>query len=142
MGDVVVKKWPLPDMDWSLHKIYYGFSHNKHGNPPYKVWMRDIQPRLLFGLGSKGCWAWDTRGTDVSAGKFYPVIRVPVEEWDHRKGKHSVNVRRYIASMFWDYPEDYVVYRDKARCDIYNCVNPHHFMITYRNNSDFKFGPK
>lgn len=78
-----------------------------------KEWLNHVEPRVVRG-SFLPCWVW-CGAVDQNG---YPIMRVA--------GK-IVMVHRFVAKIFWDFPNDYYVRR---KCSVNNCVNPNHLHIT------------
>lgn len=103
-------------------------------------WLRYIEPKVIRGSFAP-CWVWKGKMATFNKGTTketaYPVMVVPVNLFDERGAKKQVYVHRWIAQMLWEFPEDYVVYRNCPNGVIQNCVNPSHFVISHRSDREY-----
>lgn len=81
-----------------------------------RLWLRDIEPKIIR-EGFGGCWIWT--GTIDRSG--YGILK-----WTEGDKRVSVMVHRYVASMFWEFPE---AARVRQKCFVRNCLNPHHIYV-------------
>ncbi len=91
--------------------------HTRFENIP-KEWLNQIEPFVVRGPFLP-CWVWcgalDRNG--------YPIKNVDGV---------MVMVHRYVAKIFYDFPDNWYV---KRECNVQNCVNPNHLVITtYRKD--------
>jgi hypothetical protein len=78
-------------------------------------WLTVVEPRVVRG-SFLPCWIWTGRLNTYG----YPILNY-VDA--HTRKKTQMTVRRYVARIFWDLPEDWYVLMN---CQGVNCVNPHH----------------
>jgi len=91
------------------------------------LWRRFIEAKV-YRSEYMSCWTWIGRTSQDGYGSLY----IPVDLTDARPGKKRklVAAHRFAAQIFWEFDEGDVVYRT---CNVVNCVNPNHFVVTYRN---------
>jgi hypothetical protein len=80
-------------------------------------WLRNAEKHIMRG-SFLPCWIW-TGAHDMGG---YPVVNHP------QNGK--MLAQRWIASMFWDFPQEFFVTRTCLR---QNCVNPQHLVVQEEN---------
>lgn len=102
----ISKKRPIINLKTSLENI------------PVE-WLRNVEPHVQRGAFLP-CWVW----TGATDGKGYPLMRVTDVVTGERE---TVMVHRYVARIFFDFPEYYYVRRT---CRTKNCVNPAHIKVT------------
>lgn len=109
--------------------------------PPYSLWLKFIEPRIVtMGTEKEACWCWDIKNRNHDPSKWYPQAWVSFRPEVENPVYQNVNVRRFIAQMFWHFPEHFSVYRNKDICPNYNCVRPTHLIIAPHNDGRAKFG--
>ena len=86
--------------------------HSRLGDIPIE-WLRLNEPRLVRGAFLP-CWIWSGRCDNNG----YPLLKSPVT------GKY-VMTRRFVAAMFWKFPDHYYV---ALSCNNINCLNPRHIV--------------
>lgn len=100
-------KRPLINLDSKLRDMPAAFA-------------RDVLPHLTW-YGFEPCWIWfgsvDFRG--------YPIMRRTRQ--DGSKKLEQFMMRRLVASMFWQFPDDAVI---KLSCENINCLNPNHLVVS------------
>ena len=77
-----------------------------------KEWLNHVEPFVVRGPFLP-CWVW-SGALDKNG---YPIKNVD--------GK-LVMVHRFVAKMFYDFPEAWYVTRS---CNVQNCINPGHLVI-------------
>lgn len=82
-----------------------------------KEWLRDIEKFLVRGPWLP-CWLWV--GTYDAQG--YPLLL-------HPETKKYTSATRYVAKMFWSFPDTHIV---SHACPNRNCMNPAHFAVVPR----------
>lgn len=75
-------------------------------------WLKFVEPKIIRG-SFLPCWVWTGR-LDRNG---YPVLRHPL--YGH------LMAHRFVAGMFWQYPENWFVTRT---CHRINCLNPGHLV--------------
>lgn len=101
---MIIKKRPLFNLNTAFENVP-------------KEWLNHIEPRVTRGPFLP-CWVWHGSIDDNG----YPRMRI-----DDNK---VVKVHRWVAGLFWDFPDDYYV---KQTCGCRNCVNPTHLKVTLNN---------
>lgn len=91
---------------------------SKIGEMP-RDWAIHIEP-FLIRQGYLPCWMWIKAGDKDD----YPVFRLPLPGQRHGQ---KVLVRRWIASMFWQFPKQSMVV---GTCGNRRCLNPGHMYVT------------
>jgi hypothetical protein len=97
----IILRRPLLDMHTRLSEIP-------------EDWLKYIEPKIMRG-SFLPCWVW-TGGMDKYG---YPMVRHPML-------RASVMAHRYVASMFWEFPDHYFVTRT---CHRINCLCPGHLVV-------------
>ncbi len=98
----IIIRRPIIDMETRLRDI-----------PP--DWLRYIEPRIIRG-SFLPCWIWGG-STDRNG---YPLMTCP---YNHK----TVMAKRWVARLFWDYPESAFV---SDTCGHRNCLNPYHILVS------------
>jgi hypothetical protein len=93
---------PIIDMDTRLRDIPLD-------------WLRYVEPKIMRGPYLP-CWIWAAQ-LDPNG---YPLLRDP-----HLK--KVVMGHRWVARLFWSYPNEMYV---TQTCPRRNCVNPGHLLVT------------
>jgi hypothetical protein len=75
-------------------------------------WLKYIEP-FVARRGFEPCWIW-CQMVDMNG---YPTATI---------NKKQLNVRTFIAKMFWELPDRT---RISMTCERRNCINPHHFVF-------------
>lgn len=110
--------------------------------PPFNRWLRFIEPRIVvLGTHDADCWViYGKEGATNRAKPVTPVISVPKEVNGIFVGSVPVQARRYVADIFFEFPGNFSVYRDKRICTCVNCVRPSHLIIVPHGDYDARFG--
>ena len=101
----VVKRRPLFDENTPL------------GQVPLE-WLQHVEPKVVR-KGFKGCWI----AYGHSNGEGKPMMMVKGIEGKRKKK----TLARYVMSIFYDFPEGYIVRRT---CAFQQCVNPNHLYLS------------
>jgi len=108
---------------------------------PYHFWLRYIEPRIVcMGTSPEDCWCWDFNKRTHKPNNWYPQVWVSYNLNVEHPVRKMVNARRFIMELFYEFPPEYSVYRDKNICTSYNCVRPSHLIIAPHNDSKAKYG--
>jgi hypothetical protein len=75
--------------------------------------LKYVEPKLMRG-SFLPCWVW----TGTMDRNGYPMVRHPVGG--------LIMAHRFVASLYWEFPEAYFVTRT---CHRINCVNPSHLVV-------------
>ena len=109
--------------------------------PAYRLWFKYIEPKIVvMGNAPEDCWCWDVDKRVHKIDNWYPQVWATLNPDKRRPVMQNMNARRFIAAMFWDYPKEYSIYRNKAICTQFNCVRPSHLIIAPHNNKEAKYG--
>lgn len=84
-----------------------------------REWLKEIEPFIRRDVYLP-CWIW--AGAHDKNG--YPIKNVMLP---YEKKKAVVTLRRWVAKLFWDLPEDWYV---NMTCQKVNCLNPNHMAPT------------
>ena len=99
--------------------------------PPYDLWTRFIEHKLIIlGPEPEDCWCWDVDKRVHNTENWYPQVWATFKPNVKNPDKTNMNARRFIAQMFWEFPEEYVVTRNQSICTQNNCVRPSHILIS------------
>lgn len=102
----------------------------------FRAFFKDIEPRIVRGPFLP-CWIWTGRmqifHKDTAYERRYPTVHVTLD-YGHKIERKQVYVHRFVAQLFWKYPERLAVFRT---CREEACVNPNHFVITHKNNIEY-----
>jgi hypothetical protein len=91
---------------------------------PYSLWLKYIEPKLIImGPEAEDCWCWDVDKRVHRTENWYPQDAANPE-------KSNMSVRRFIAHMFFKFPDHYSICRNTAICTQNNCVRPSHMIIS------------
>lgn len=108
---------------------------------PYNLWLRFIEHKIIsMGTAPEDCWCYDLGGRNFDPALWYPQGMVSFNPFDKLPVYRKMNLRRYVARLFWDFPEHYIVYRNKNICTCFNCLRPSHLVIAPRGDMEAKFG--
>jgi len=129
---MIIQKHPLYDLGWSLKDLWDFGTY-----PHMEDIMRYIEPNVVRGIFLP-CWIWQGSYQTYQKGHYdersYPLVRAPRVSGRPDLGLKPQYVHRYLARVFWDFPDNFVVYRECGRVD---CVNVNHFVISHRNDPEF-----
>lgn len=87
------------------------------GEIPYD-WLRYVEPSIMR-AGYLPCWVWIARLNNNGQPYFHSPYT----------GKFQ-SVARFVAAMFWDYPDEWYV---TPSCNVKNCLNPKHLVPSPRH---------
>lgn len=82
-------------------------------------WILHVEPHIAR-QGYLPCWMWTGAGEQDD----YPVFRLPLPNQRHGQ---KVLVRRWVASLFWQFPKQSMVV---TTCGNRRCLNPAHMYVT------------
>jgi hypothetical protein len=91
-----------------------------------RIWLERVEPMVLRG-SFLPCWVWIGM---VHTAKGHGQICIPKSYDREKKKARVVYAHRYVAKIFWDFPEDWFV---AHICERNNCVNPAHLCPTPDN---------
>ena len=132
MADEIIQIRPLWTPKSNLFEVLY--------DPDFRWFFKYIEPKIVRG-SFLPCWMWNGRmqvfNPDQICRREYPTVMLPPIEqgWDESGPKKMYYVHRYIASLFWQFPDTYTVYRT---CREAGCVNPNHFHIAPKHHPDYQ----
>jgi len=108
---------------------------------PLNLWLKYIEPRIIImGNAPEDCWCWNVGKREHDVSKWFPQMWASWHPERKNPVMQNMNVRRFIAQMFYEFPEAYSVYRNKKICSSYNCIRPSHLIIAPHNDPEAKFG--
>lgn len=120
---------PYYTLDWTLSQMWDFRSH-----PHMEPIVRYIEPKIVRGINLP-CWLWIGRLQYFNRGMdneyAYPTVNLPLSLTRKSRRDKPTYVHRFMASCFWEYPSNFIVFRT---CRQQGCVNPQHFAISYRND--------
>lgn len=119
-------------MGWALKDLWDFGAY-----PHMEDIMKFIEPKMVRGIFLP-CWIWGGTYHKYQKDHYgeiaYPQVRLPIHPGRPDLGMKPQYVHRYLARVFWDFPQNFVVYRTCGRTD---CVNINHFVISHRNDTEF-----
>lgn len=120
------------DENWSLYDL------TNYGTRPYmEPIMRIIEPKIVRGAFLP-CWKWlgsfQRYNKTTIRQTIYPIVSMPINIHNPKGPKRMVYVHRFLAQTFWEMGPQEIVYR---KCESADCVNPAHFVISHRNDTEF-----
>lgn len=117
---------PFNAKDWTLDEM--------RKDQVMSLWLRFIEPRVVsFGNEENACWVWDMKKRQHDPTKWSPQVWASLNP-DVANPKYKLwSVRRFVACLFWTFPDNYQVFRRKDVCTHPGCIRPLHLEIKEMN---------